>query len=487
MQRQHSKSDIDMSPRLDLEAGSLGLFRRGYRGYLARHFIFRFLKEAVLSIYWRIRGLKGELRSFYRGHLSKYAVFRILRNWVLATHFRLRGAWIRLSLRYRGSSFRLAQLDTYVQDHGLHTQVVEAEQRIEIPAPRFIGYTPDEYADLKTVSVISPKLAVSDIPQASVIGGTDFVISGDCALHSSFYRPAREVCPAETFGEAGIDPAHELMRTRVPRSRRRVGAAATIIGQCAGNYAHWLTEILPKLMVLDSSEADKSLPLLIDGWVHPNLHEALSVVNQNRRPLIKVERWEMVSAEHLVHVSPASYIPAEYREYVTSGNILKTGPEEFPFSRTALCAMRDVALKSATPTGKIGRKLYLRRANNGNTRAAVNDDQAEAMARRYGFETIEPGSLSFREQLSIFSEAELVAGQIGAALSNVIFARQSCKIIVMSPYYEDANYYFFSNLFGILGHELHYVVGPQIGDGHPFHKKFKIDLDGLEKAFRQFA
>ncbi|MGO4716392.1 glycosyltransferase family 61 protein [Bradyrhizobium sp. 2TAF24] len=441
----------------------------------------------MLSTYWRAHGLKGELRSFYRKRLSRYSAFRTLRNWVFSVHDRYRREWIRLSLRYRGDTFALVQIDTYAQEHHLSRQTIEPETLIEIPSPRFIGFTPDEYAGLKTVRVPSPRLALTEVPQANVIGGTDFVLVGDEAIHSSFYNPAREVCPAETFGEAGLDPDQRLIRTRVPRGRRRVGPAATIIGQCAGNYAHWLTEILPKLVVLDSSTADKDLPLLIDGWVHPNLHEALQVVNHNKRPLIQVERWEMVASERVVHVAPVAYIPAEYREYVTSGKILKTGPDEFPFSRTALLGLRDVALKAAAPGKKKYRKLYLRRANNGNTRTAVNDHEAEALARRYGFETIEPGGLSFREQLSIFSDAELVVGQIGAALSNVIFARQQCKVIVMSPYYEDASYYFWSNLFGMLKHELYYVVGPQIGEGHPFHKNFKIDIGALEKAFRQFA
>ncbi|MEW6639744.1 MAG: glycosyltransferase 61 family protein [Pseudomonadota bacterium] len=441
----------------------------------------------MLSTYWRTRGLKGKLRSLYRSYLSRYSAFRALRNWAFLLHDRGRREWIQWSLRYRGETFELVPVDTYAREHDLRAQTIEPETLIEIPSPRFIGFTPDEYADLKTVRVPSPKLALTEIPQANVIGGTDFVLAGGDAIHSSFYHPLREVCPAETFGEAGIDPVQGLMRTRFPRGRRHIDSAATIIGQCAGNYAHWLTEILPKLTVLDNSEADKDLPLLIDGWVHPNLHEALQVVNQNKRPLIKVERWEMVAADSVLHVAPVAYIPAEYREYVTSGKILKTGADEFPFSRTALLTLRDVALKAATPGKTKRRKLYLRRANNGNTRTAVNDDAAEALARRYGFETIEPGGLSFREQLSIFSDAELVVGQIGAALSNVMFARQSCKVIVMSPYYEDANYYFWSNLFGMLNHELYYVVGPQIGEGHPFHKNFKIDVAALEKAFQKFA
>lgn len=440
----------------------------------------------MLSTYWRSRKLMGELRSFYK-YLSRYSAFRTVRNWALLGHDRCRREWIRMLLRYRGATFKLMSIDTYAGDQGLSLQTIEPEMLIEIPSPRFIGFTPDEYADLKTVRVISPQLALTEIPRASLIGGTDFVLVNDHALHSSFYRPEREVCPAETFGEAGIEPEQGLMRAMVPHGARRIGSAATILGQCAGNYAHWLIEILPKVMMLDSSETGKDLPLLVDGWVHPNLHEALQVVNQNKRPLIKVERWEMISAERVLYAAPVAYIPAEYREYVTSGRIPKTGPNEFPFSRTALRALRDTALKAAIPAKKACRKLYLRRANNGNTRAAVNDNLAEELARRYGFETIEPGSLSFQEQLSIFSDAELVVGQTGAALANVIFAKQHCKVIVMSPYYENANYYFFSNLFGMLGHELYYVVGPQIGEGHPFHKNFKIDLDGLERAFRQFA
>jgi capsular polysaccharide biosynthesis protein len=87
------------------------------------------------------------------------------------------------------------------------------------------------------------------------------------------------------------------------------------------------------------------------------------------------------------------------------------------------------------------------------------------------------------DQVAAFASASKVVSPLGAALSNMIFAPKGCKVLGLSPYYKNASYYYFSNFMGVLGHDLHYVLGKQINDnGHPFHRDYEIDLDALKLA-----
>ena len=51
----------------------------------------------------------------------------------------------------------------------------------------------------------------------------------------------------------------------------------------------------------------------------------------------------------------------------------------------------------------------------------------------YGFEPIVPGRMSFREQIRVFSEASVVVGPHGAALTNLVFAPHGCRIVEIAP------------------------------------------------------
>ena len=93
---------------------------------------------------------------------------------------------------------------------------------------------------------------------------------------------------------------------------------------------------------------------------------------------------------------------------------------------------------------------------------------------------ITPESMGFTEQVVACVDAEIIIAPIGASLANMIFARSGCKIIVLSPYYDEASYYYYSNLAGVLGHELHYVLGYQINENrHPIHRDYRIKVDDL--------
>ena len=88
----------------------------------------------------------------------------------------------------------------------------------------------------------------------------------------------------------------------------------------------------------------------------------------------------------------------------------------------------QASLPTATPPT---RRLHVLRPKSG--RRLLNEAEVLEISARYGFETITPEAFSVREQARIFGEAESVIGVKGAALTNIVFAPPSCRVIVLSP------------------------------------------------------
>ena len=108
------------------------------------------------------------------------------------------------------------------------------------------------------------------------------------------------------------------------------------------------------------------------------------------------------------------------------------------------------------------KQVYLKRvaASAGNPRQMLGGDRVESLLADFGFVAVDPAALSFVEQVMLLQNADCIVAPVGAALANLVFAPPGRKVIALAPYYRDADYYYFANLLGILGHKLYYIVGP---------------------------
>lgn len=477
----------------------LGNVRTLYRTYLAKYLIFRALKFAVLRVYFTVRNLVIAFRTlsrpriFYRTYLARFRVFRLLKKLLLLIYFKYPIVFTRISLLLRKNGvLRLLPMQEFKVQKSITSLLIAPATTYEISGPKFVGTYPIELHRAETVTIDMPPIEAVVIPKATVVGGTNLIICDSQAIHPDLLVPTRDVIRAELFGVASVDLSSEEIRLPLPRRARRTGRAISLLGQCTGNYAHWLTETLPKLVIADTLKEFDGLPLLIDEWIHPNFRASLELLGSSKRSMIEVGLWEAVTLPGVVEITPPSYIPFESRSYVSQQTVPKPDPQIFAYSKIALGMLRDSAHAAASSyKTKSRRKLYLSRPSKsvGNSRFVVNLAEVERLIYAHGFEAIDPAELSFTEQIAVFRDANCIISPVGAALTSAIFTPAGCKIIALAPYYENASYYFFSNLMGALGHGLRYVLGPQVKTtgGHIAHQNYSIDLDALREALECFA
>lgn len=475
----------------------MGYCRSFYRTHLARYVLFRHLKRLGLAMWWPLRNMAFAMKTlarprlFYRTYLAQYRVFHLLKTCLLSIYFRFPAVSARLfQLRRPARTFHLISMRDFVTKQAIGPIVVESSKKIQISGPKFVGRYPIKIHYVETVSLDTPAIEVMEISDATVVGGTNLILSGAWAIHPDLLVPSRDVMPAETYGIATVALDRGEIKVRLSRRRKTSARAISLLGQCTGNYAHWLTETLPKLLFVDAIEEFDGLPLLVDGWIHPTFRTTIDLLSKKKRTIINVERWEAVLVSSVIEVSPPAYVPPEFRSYVGGVGIPVPSPRYFPFSLKALEMLRSAAwgvAASASPTNG-SRKLYILRPPEsvGNQRFISNIEDVERLILANGFEPIDPAKLSIAEQIAVFRDARCIISPVGAALANTIFTPAGCKVIALAPYYENANYYYFSNLMGVLGHDLHYVLGPQVEKGgHALHRDYAIDLVALAEALER--
>ena len=412
----------------------------------------------------------------YRKYLARFLFFRFIRAITLAVY--------RVSYRLcslvehmpQSNSYQLRALSNCSDDLIVKKITLNNGKIINIPPPTFTGYCAEAAIKINTeIKIDEPALEVFQFSGAMVVGGVDFIFIGDTAIHHNLFEPTRHSCPAESVGVVSISQVKTKLSLYLTKKPKNLAMAVSMIGQCSGNYAHWLTETLPKLAVLDACGECSDLPLLVDDGLHPNIYASLDLINRNHREVVKVKRWEPVVLSKLVTISNPGY-----ERYVPHGLYSKEAPAYVnTFSRTALWMLRDVAINDLEGTPRFGAKrIYLARSQkSGNIRQLENLIAIESAITAKGIRLIAPDSMSFEEQVAACADAEIIVAPIGASLANMIFAPPGCKVIVLAPYYEEASYFYYSNLAGVLGHELHYVLGPQMNARqHPICRNYCIDV-----------
>jgi capsular polysaccharide biosynthesis protein len=194
------------------------------------------------------------------------------------------------------------------------------------------------------------------------------------------------------------------------RTRRTFGRAI-FAGRYVqtGNYAHFLLEVLPRLL-LDGDHLPTDVPILLHESARPWAAEVLRVAGIDpirvkwigREPVcVKTLYWPMPNTLHPLHHSPRI----------------------FPCLRS---------LTEGQGHAPAHRRLYVSRAD-ATRRRLLNESQVLNVLAPLGFECVVPGRMSFEEQARTFAEAHVVVAICGAGLANMVFMPPGGMAVMLSP------------------------------------------------------
>lgn len=412
------------------------------------------------------------LGQYYSNNLTKYYLFQKLvpRLWRLS-YLIYNKVWI-----YRKSLQR--QIVRLSDICGLH------QRDLAVPAESLITLGPFVFKENHRGKLSEshqlcsfPEIFIAHIGGALVTSGTNLILTNHAVVAHDLYDFKRDYTSEELNGRAYIWPSSNRiawLMTTVPQGA--VSKAACFTDSCASNYAHWMTEVLPRLNLFCSIKKYAEVPLVVDDGLHTNLFDSLKIIAGDMREVIMLPKGACLHVEDLYVTSVTGYVPFERRNRKLEGHLHGV------FSPKALQALRDRLLQRKSDRSSTARKVVVRR--NSKVRNIVNAKKIEEVLIRHEFSVIEPELLPLTEQIAIFANADVVIGATGAAMANLIFCKPTCKIIIMISDYRDMPYWYWPNLASSVGNQIRYVFGRCVDSPAYLHSDYVIDLADLINAIQ---
>ncbi|MTI44707.1 uncharacterized protein DUF563 [Roseibium hamelinense] len=226
------------------------------------------------------------------------------------------------------------------------------------------------------------------------------------------------------------------------------------------NYFHFFLYVLSKLHSAEHLGICPSAPVIVSEKTGATsfFKEAEALGLFGGRQVVRQKRKEVLRIEELYLV-------------------------QSPFCRRPffdwLCEKLELDLEPANKR----RLLVLRGENAANGRALRNRGAVIDLAKKHGFEVVDPGELTLKKQAKLFSEAEVVLGQHGAGLTNLVFrrAKPTTLIELFSPTMGSPHYFMIAREKNFRYRSL-MTRNPQ---GRDFTASTEVDLSELQHVLLQ--
>ena len=336
---------------------------------------------------------------------------------------------------------------------GAERHVVEPGFTTTRPLPETIEPEVDAgFSALCSVDV--PERAVVKIPNARIRGDFGLVVLPD----GQFVGELVALTPAGRLSMLEREPAYYEPLGRRPV--RKSGNFYAVLGFGVSHYYHWSHDLIMGMRGIGHLlPADTQL--VVPPEMRPFQTETLDLLGLDDHPRVPFPAgadWEL---ENLYVVTPR----------------LKTqidSPEPFRWFRDTAMARHEIT--AARPT----RRLYVSRRLDGHWRA-TNEDEVEELLTGFGFETVVPATLTFREQMDLFRHAEAIVGT-GAGLFNMVFSPPEAKVLQ----FQEPTHYVHAlwTEAAALGLEYHYVLCDPVANPGAANADIHVPVAKLEAAVR---
>jgi capsular polysaccharide biosynthesis protein len=318
---------------------------------------------------------------------------------------------------------------------------------------------------------------VAEIENVSVVGGHGYVITENAVLFDPAFGPHAE---RFKFSNSTLSMVGDDLRVAAYRFDNHLDSGVLFQSWYAGNYHHWLVEHLPKLMLLEQAEISPEIPLLIDARVFavPQLLEVFDVIDLQGRAVIGLTPDTEYAVDHLV-------VPS---------NMFGTGPDLQPGLDVIVGDVTidkeavEFVRQRVSGSGSGQRRLYIdRRAVSAPIRLR-NGAEVASVFKSFGFEVIHPAEYSFGQQQEMFSNAAVIAGESGAAMTNMLLAPKEAVMICLQSLPFPINVY--SDLAAYGEQRSRFIVGtadPVHSSQPPYQASFTMDPGFLSKELKDLG
>jgi capsular polysaccharide biosynthesis protein len=225
-------------------------------------------------------------------------------------------------------------------------------------------------------------------------------------------------------------------------SPQHVEEALWVHDDWSGNYFHWLTDVLPKLLAWQKTgEACRQVLLPRELLSKPYVNESLARLGFQgigfNRPHLQVRR--------LIVIGPTA----------PTGN----------FRSSLLNELRDQLRGHGCKNSE--HRLYVSRADAAK-RHLVNEAQLGPILESHDIQSVQLEGRSLAEQIELFSSCRLLVGLHGAGLTNMLWMPAGGHVVEIRRRHDRHNNCYFAMASG-LGHQYSYLQAEDAGATQDTH------------------
>ena len=217
------------------------------------------------------------------------------------------------------------------------------------------------------------------------------------------------------------------------------------------NHSHWLTAHLPKLLLI------RELGLLDRLLLPPKrskvMDESLAMLGIDASSLPTFSLDRPLHAERLTVIETDRFRP----------DLLRRVPAAF----------------GTPPRPAKGRRIFVSRAAAAR-RKLIDEESYYPLLARHDIEPVRLEDLTFREQVALMQDTELVVAPHGAGMTNMMFCPPGAKILeIADPSFPNPNFY---AVAAAMGHSYGLVPARSSGEGHELEKNLETTTEALQRG-----
>lgn len=377
--------------------------------------------------------------------------------------------------------YPIIKLIDYMDGKNVPKLEVLNASKVDTPMPKLVPAIDQHYFMSPHNHYEFPSIYVAELSNAKVYGKSNLVFMEDTVICHDLYDFARDYTSEELHGRHLVSPKKNCLRlVRIDTTPEHIPVAAVFLDACSNNYAHWLTEILPRIAVFCSVEQYKSVPVIVDDALHPNIMESLALVIGNDREIITLPVGRAINVGMLYITSVTGYVPFERR------NTKLAGHSHGLFSSSAFDLLRKELLSynNALSPKDLPKKIYLRRKSR--ARNVTNSHEIEQLLIDNDYTIVESERLTFWQQFALFSNADEIVGPSGAALANLIFARPDARVVILMSKHKNMIYRYWLHMLAPLRVQVSYVLGIIVGSHvNGIHEDYIVETQHLSELLHE--
>jgi len=321
--------------------------------------------------------------------------------------------------------------------------VTEAESVVQLTPPK--GDSRHPVFEELVGEYTTQELHVCELSDVELFGDKGIIVTdeGQFVLESvkgeyTYLENDLKSNPAQAVLSTTGVPGHQTFGTDHLSGEEFVATSLVDHTGKANHYGHWLVEYLPMLFGLEQYESETGTePFLIINADPPEwMIESLSLLGYDENRLIEWDGGPLKIDNFVLpttgHITPSWEFSPKSRQWV--GRKVRDWVDH---------------------TGGGGKRIFVSREGL-DKRSLRNLDQIRPVLDYFDIKVIDPRTMTFRDQVSLYANAELLIGPSGSGLHNMMFPETTTVIELFHPEYVTTYNYRLAEAFE---HEYRFILG----------------------------